>query len=79
MTFFSKNLHYIKKNSEVFYHVFSKKTNPGGASIHRKKELFPLKPPLVKSLERNSIVSVAPEVSDNQEKFGSLHRKQMQF
>ena len=30
----------------MFYHVFSTKTNPGGASIHRKKDLFPLKPPL---------------------------------
>ena len=47
MTFFSKNLYYIKKFSEMFYHVFSTKTNPGGSSIHRKKDLFPVKPPLV--------------------------------
>ena len=30
----------------MFYHVFSTKINPRGASIHRIKDLFPLKPPL---------------------------------
>ena len=30
----------------MFYHVFSTKINPGGASIHRINDLFPLKPPL---------------------------------
>ena len=30
----------------MFYHVFSTKMNPRGASIHRINDLFPLKPPL---------------------------------
>ena len=47
MTFFSKNLHDIKFFPEECYHVFSTKTNPGGASIHREKDFFHLKPPLV--------------------------------
>ena len=49
MTFFSKNLHYIKFFPKECYHVFSTKTKPGRASIHRKKDFFPLKPSLVKT------------------------------
>ena len=44
--FFSKNLHNIIFFSKMFYHVFSTKINPRGASIHRINDLFPLKPPL---------------------------------
>ena len=47
VNFLSKNLHYINFFSKMFYHVFSRKINPGGVSIHIKKGLFPLKPPLV--------------------------------
>ena len=51
VTFFCKILHYIKFFSERFYHVFSTKTNPEGASSHRKKDLFPVMPPLATTLQ----------------------------
>ena len=47
MTFFSKNLYYIKKKSEMYYHVFSTKKDQEGVSIHKKKNLFPEKLPLI--------------------------------
>ena len=77
MTFFSKNLHYIKVFSEMFYHIFSTKTNPRGASIHRKKDLFPLMPPLVtilKALEKPADYLILCRVN-NESRFKSTWGK----
>ena len=44
----------------MFYHVFSTKINPRGASIHTINDLFPLKPPLYKEIKvKESITWIA--------------------
>ena len=48
MIFFSDNLCYIKFFSEMYYHVFSTKVDQEGGSIHKKKNLFPEKMPLIR-------------------------------
>ena len=58
VSFFSKNLHNINF-FKMFYHVFSTKINPRGASIHRINDLFPLKPPL--EIKREDLKTIPKE------------------